>query len=398
MTGHPSVESAPGARRRGARGYNTKPLAFEEEVRPLVEEVLGSVSRALDEFDGVAAADGPMAGLLALLPRIGASDAPALVRGESGTGKELVARAIHQLSPRREAPFVAINCAALNEGVLEAELFGAARGAYTGASHDRAGVFDAAAGGTLLLDEIAESSPALQAKLLRVIQEGEFHRVGDPRHGIRTDVRVIAATHRDLEAEVREGRFRLDLFYRLQVLLLEVPPLRERLDELPELVAHHARRCGVGALEIDPEAALAMRRHDWPGNLRELRNVVERAVVLGNGRRLRLEDLPAAFHSSPDRPADPGDHDALVTLRQAEEQQIREAMRRTTYNRSQAARLLGVTRRTLGYRIRKYGLEDELRAAASALQPTLPGVAAPASAAPVVREVQREHGPAPEPS
>jgi DNA-binding NtrC family response regulator len=375
MTGHPTFETVQGALRVGARDYITKPLAFDDEIWPIVCEVFGTPAARREQeppwFEGIAAPGGPMAELLELLPRVAASREPVLISGESGTGKELVARAIHRLSERSSGPFVALNCAALNPGVLEAELFGAVRGAYSGAIRDRRGIFEAAEGGTLLLDEIAEMPRELQAKLLRVVQEGEFHRVGEPGRAVRTNARLIAATHRDLQHEVDEGRFRLDLFFRLGVLPLRTPPLRERREELPQLIDHCARSLGYEApVEIEPDALEAILRHEWPGNIRELRNVVEQTFVFGRGSRLRLADLPAPIRTAGPGPRSPG---TVVPLQTAEIRSIREAMTRTGFNQSQAARLLGITRRSLGCRIRKHGLEAEFNLCSSRVQPCLPG-------------------------
>ncbi|MDJ0785322.1 MAG: sigma-54 dependent transcriptional regulator [Myxococcota bacterium] len=390
ITGHPTIGTVQAALRRGARDYLTKPASFDDEVRPLVESVLaagvaagsgsgrrGEIHAAFDGFVG----EGPLCEVLSLLPRIARSDAPVLIQGESGTGKELAARAIHRLSPRASGPFVAVNCAALPEELLESELFGVARGAYTGASQARGGFFEAARGGTLLLDEVAETKPTLQAKLLRVIQEGSYYRLGDASRPLETDVRVIASSHRDLADEVAEGRFRLDLFYRLNVVPLRMPSLRERIRELPALIEHLGRSLGPeGSLRVRPSAMAALRRHAWPGNVRELRNALEHALVLGAEGEIELRHLPEAIRgsaaepeasgeSSDEPPADgpsgespsveAGKEAGLESLEEAEARQIREALRRTGGNRSQAARLLGVSRRVLGYRMRKHALEQE---------------------------------------
>ncbi len=383
ITGHPTVETVQAALRRGARDYLTKPPSFDDEVRPLVRQILADPTpvdpsasdqdRAAAAFDGVADS-GDMASVLRLLPRIAATEAPVLIHGESGTGKELAARAIHRLSERAGESLVEVNCAALHEGLLEAELFGVAKGAYTGAHQPRPGYFEVADGGTLLLDEIAETTTALQAKLLRVLQEGVFHRVGDASQPIRTDVRLLAATNRDLPDEVAAGRFRLDLYYRLNVVPVRLPPLRERLRELPALIQHCAEGLGqTGPIDVEPDALRALRRHDWPGNIRELRNAIQHAFVVGGSARLRLEDLPEALR----RPGGPRDRGAAADspverLHDVEVRQIREAMRHTGGNRSRAAQLLGVTRRVLGYRIRKFGLEEEFRSPSKDAQALLP--------------------------
>ncbi len=383
ITGHPTFESVRSALRQGARDYLTKPASFEEEVRPLVDSILDAppastpASSAPDgAFPGVADPGGPMGAVVDLLPRVARSRAPVLVVGESGTGKELVAEAIHRMSDRSGGPFVQVNCAALHDGLLEAELFGAVRGAYTGATRGRPGFFEVADGGTLFLDEIAETTPSVQAKLLRVIQHGAFHRLGDPAHAVTSNARVVAATNRDLEREVHDGRFRLDLFYRLGVLPIPLPPLRERMAELPALIEHCARELGQpGAVVVEPAALHAMHRHDWPGNVRELRNAVEHAFVLGGDGVVRLEHLPRALRMGESQ-REPG---GLESLRGAELRQIRQALQQTRGNRSQAARLLGITRRALGYRIRKHGLEEEVAALEHRPQPFLPGFEPPPS-------------------
>jgi two-component system response regulator AtoC len=312
-----------------------------------------------DAFGGSAAPDGALGPLLRRLPRIAASEAPVLLAGESGTGKELLAAALHRLSPRREGPFVQVNGATLAESLAEAQLFGAVRGAYTGADRDRAGLFEAADGGTLFLDEVAELPPPVQAKLLRVVQDGEVHRLGSWRP-LRVDVRLVAATHRDLEAEVAHGRFRRDLFFRLNVIPVRVPPLRERLDEIPELAAFLAARLAGGVpVEVQPEALALLRAHPWPGNVRELRNALEHALVLGDGATVRVEDLPEALRRPasgvPARPG--GEAAASEPLARTEARRILEALEAERGNRSAAARRLGITRRTLLYRMRKHGID-----------------------------------------
>jgi transcriptional regulator with GAF, ATPase, and Fis domain len=298
-----------------------------------------------------------MRALVGKLPRIARSRASVLLRGESGTGKEVVATALHRLSPRSARPFVKVNCAALPEGLLEAELFGSARGAYTGAHADRHGLFQAADGGTLLLDEVGELPCSIQAKLLRVLQDGEFHRVGEPGHALRVDVRVVAATNRDLEEAVRLGSFRNDLYYRLNVVPVALPPLRERPEDLGPLVRNFlAVLAPDREVRLDPAARALLEAYEWPGNVRELRNALEHALVLGAGDEIRPEDLPAPVQ---DADAACGEEEG-ATLEEIERRCLAQALVKTGYNRTHAARLLGITRRTLGYRLRKYGLENEL--------------------------------------
>jgi transcriptional regulator with GAF, ATPase, and Fis domain len=295
--------------------------------------------------------------LLRFLERVAPSEARVLIRGESGTGKELVARILHANSSRAEAPFLAINCAALPEALLEAELFGHAKGAFTGADEDRPGLFERASGGTLFLDEIGDASPRLQAELLRVLQEGEVRRVGDDRQR-PVDVRVIAATHQDLEAMCAEGRFREDLYYRLNTLQVTVPPLRERREDIPLLAQRFAKRARARVPDAQPldDAALAsLQTRDWPGNIRELENAVLSLVTLG--------ELAHAAPTSPSGPQDlrvplgARDTDPVLTLAEAERRAIVRALRQTGGAKKEAAKLLGIGRRTLYNKIRAYGLE-----------------------------------------
>jgi transcriptional regulator with GAF, ATPase, and Fis domain len=281
-----------------------------------------------------------------------------LLRGDSGTGKEVVAAALHRLSERAARPLVKVNCAALPEGLLEAELFGVAKGAYTGAHADRPGLFQAADGGTLFLDEVGELPGSIQAKLLRVLQDGEFDRVGEPGRPLRVDVRVIAATNRDLDEAVRSGSFRKDLYYRLNVVPVALPPLRERPEDLVPLARSFLALLAPGReVRLLPKAWGLLEGYEWPGNVRELRNALEHALVLGDGDEIRAEDLPAALqHGHPE-----GDDGDDGTLEEIERRCLAQALVKTDFNRTRAARLLGITRRTLGYRLRKYGLDDELQ-------------------------------------
>ncbi len=283
-----------------------------------------------------------------------------LITGPSGSGKEVVAREIHRLSPRSARPLVAVNCAAIPEALLESELFGHVRGAFTGAVADRAGLFEQAAGGTLFLDEIGELPLPLQAKLLRVLQDGEIRRVGDSRNR-RVDARIIAATARDLHGDARDGRFREDLFYRLNVIPIRLQPLKDRPEDLAALIrimlARHADRLGVPTPSLDGVALRLLLQHDWPGNVRELSNALERAMVLARDGSIRATDLPAALLER-----SPAVGDDLSMKRHASEAQadvIREALRRAEGNRKMAASLLGVSVRTLFYRIKQLGISEQ---------------------------------------
>ena len=293
--------------------------------------------------------------------RVAATEATTCLEGESGTGKELVARFIHSRSPRRGGPFVAINCAALPEQLLESELFGFERGAFTGAQQAKPGQIELASGGVLFLDEVTEMTPAAQAKFLRVLQEREFVRLGGTR-SVKANVRVIAATNRDLHEAVTQGRFRADLYYRLNVFDVHLPPLRERLEDIPLLVAGFLREfdhtAGRG-VEITPEAMNALRQHDWPGNVRELRNVIERATIVCEDGSIRREDL-SLWSTSPAQ-VDTTDLDVI------ERRTIERVMRETNGNKRQASRMLGISRMQLYGRLRKYGLESRTEQAVDAL-------------------------------
>ncbi|HEY6175317.1 MAG TPA: sigma 54-interacting transcriptional regulator, partial [Kofleriaceae bacterium] len=305
--------------------------------------------------------------LRATIERVAGTRSTVLILGESGTGKELVARAIHDASPRRTRRFVAINCAAIPAALLESELFGHRRGAFTDAVRDKPGLFEDADGGTLFLDEIGELPLALQAKLLRALQEGEIRRVGDNR-SVTVDVRLIAATLRDLADDVREGRFREDLYYRLNVLAVPVPPLRERTEDIPQLARffaqRHAARHQLGEIELSDVAIEALVRQPWPGNVRELENVIERAVVLADGpgsRDLRVIDvdyLGTVMNVHPPGSAG-GDPQALSikkAMREMEQELIRRALGVTQGNRTNAAKLLEISHRALLYKMKEYGI------------------------------------------
>jgi two-component system response regulator AtoC len=285
-----------------------------------------------------------------------------LLGGESGTGKELVARAIHAQSPRASAPFVAVNCGAIPESLLESELFGHKKGAFTDAYRDKRGLFEEASGGTLFLDEIGELPLALQVKLLRVLQEQTLRAVGAVAD-TRIDVRVIAATIRDLQTEVREGRFREDLFYRLNVVYLHLPPLRERREDIPTLIEHflakYNAKLGMSVDGVSPEAMKLLLDHPWPGNVRELENTIERAMVLADGNRIEPECLPDKVREA----ADPvrmtlrsGELSIKKTVRIIEEELIRKALRETRGNRTNAAKILEISHRALLYKIKEYGI------------------------------------------
>jgi transcriptional regulator with GAF, ATPase, and Fis domain len=309
--------------------------------------------------------------VLALARKVAASPSAVLIRGESGTGKGLLARAIHDTSPRAGRPFVKVHCAALAPGLLESELFGHVKGAFTGAVRDKVGRFELADGGTLFLDEIGDITPDVQTKLLRVLQEKTFERVGSSEP-VQVDVRLVAATHQNLEQFIRQGRFREDLYYRLNVITLAMPPLRERAEDVPELALHflrrHAPTCGKSVAQIDDEALLALRCYHWPGNVRELENAVERAVVVADGPVLTVDDLPDEVRraAEADHETPPADGVATPLIggvraeRQLRDRREREALLRALAaaegNKAEAARLLGMARSTLVSRLKKHGL------------------------------------------
>jgi len=309
-------------------------MASSELIMPVVDD------------DGILAESGAMRAVLQLIDRAASCDTPILLIGESGTGKELLARALHNKSPRSSGPFLALNCSAIPEALLESELFGHRRGAFTDAHGDQPGLFQSARRGTIFLDEIGDMATTLQGKLLRVLQEKEVHPLGAPAPE-PTDVRVITATHRDLPALAREGKFREDLLYRINVIEVRVPPLRDRLDDLEPLVRHLLRKHGakIGKAEhaVSDAAMAAIRRHSWPGNVRELENLIERALVLGTGPLVTLEDLPESVKDGPSEPVSVGGR----RLADVEREHIEHTLHAVAGNKAAAARVLGLNRKTL---------------------------------------------------
>ena len=372
MSAHGTTDLAVEAIERGAYDYLAKPFQpselllllrktqERERLRRANLLLQRDVERAVGERPIVAASQ-PMIELLELLERTAAYKTTALLTGESGTGKEVLARAIHAQSPRRDEPFVAVNCGAIAENLLESELFGHVKGAFTGANRARRGLFAEADRGSIFLDEIGELPPPLQVKLLRVLQEEEIRPVGDSKpHSI--DVRVIAATSRDLEHEIAEGRFREDLYYRLNVVRLHVPALRERREDVPLLVDHFLARfrdaLGKPVRGVADDALDRLTRYRWPGNVRELENVMERAVILADGENLTLACLPETIVSPQADVSAEGVTDfSLKRARQAfEARMIRQALRATGGNRTHAAKLLEISHRALLYKIKDYGI------------------------------------------
>ncbi len=311
-------------------------------------------------IEGIIGRSAGLQRILDVLPRIAATDITVLLEGESGTGKELIARAIHRLSKRARNPFVVVNAGAIPETLLESELFGHVRGAFTGAHTEKKGLFEEADGGTLFLDEIGEMSPALQVKLLRALQEREIRRVGGNRVR-KIDVRLIAATDRDLQRLVREGRFRQDLYYRLNVMRLRIPPLRERPEDIPVLAEHFLRKAnqklGKHVREISPQVMSLLLRYRWPGNVRELENAIEHAVVLAVGHSILPEDLPQEICSEPVPSASTASDEHWPTLDEVERQHIVETLERFGWNLALVTRKLGISRATLWRKMKTYGLQ-----------------------------------------
>ncbi|WP_405241368.1 sigma-54-dependent transcriptional regulator [Lentisalinibacter salinarum] len=350
MTAYGTIEKAVEAMRLGAAYYMVKPF----EARELVETV-GRHVRATPGGNGPVAGDPTTRVLLKVAERVAASEATVTISGESGTGKEVFARYIHRCSPRAEAPFVAINCAAIPENMLEAVLFGHEKGAFTGATSASPGKFEQAQGGTLLLDEISEMALGLQAKLLRVLQEREVERIGG-RRTIPLDVRVLATTNRDLRSQVQEGRFREDLFYRLNVFPLNIPPLRERRGDILPLVANALENYAGGMRTVPaltPAAEQKLAGHHWPGNVRELENLVQRTLIMAAADTIDADDLIFEDGGHIAAPGGGADGDLQDDLWQREQQLILEALREGDGSRKFAAERLGISARTLRYKLAK---------------------------------------------
>ncbi|MEZ4380516.1 MAG: sigma-54 dependent transcriptional regulator [Nannocystaceae bacterium] len=413
LTAHGTVDSAVEAVKLGAFDYLEKPFD-RDQIHQVVEKAIATRARsgpssATAEREpapaaGATPAEAPSdpcvhAGMVGRSPAIAtireivgtvaASPSTVLITGESGTGKELVARALHLGSPRREQPFIRVNCAAIPSGLVESELFGHERGSFTGAISSRPGRFELADGGTLFLDEVSEIPKESQVKLLRAIQESEFERVGGVKT-IRVNVRLVAATNRNLEEAVKEGSFREDLYYRLNVVPIHLPPLRERIEDLPLLIEHFIRRCndrlGKEVAGITSAALAALERYAWPGNIRELENLIERMVLFASGAQIDVGDLPESYVTEGDDPDDPGDAEAGaeegadgepryirlplsmlgLDLKEAvragsrlvEEALIRDALGKTDSNVTRSARLLGISRRSLQSKMKELGLRE----------------------------------------
>ncbi len=374
MTAFGTIEMAVEAMKKNAFHYITKPFQ-NEQLKVTVKKALDNyrlvkenklLSQALSErykFGNIIGKSKPMLKVYDMIEKVAPSRASVLITGPSGTGKELIAKAIHYGSPRKDRPFISVNCAALAETLLESELFGHERGAFTGAVAMKKGRFELADGGTLFLDEVGEMPAALQVKLLRVLQEMEFERVGGTKT-IKVDVRVLSASNRNMREDVSAGHFREDLFYRLNVIHIDVPPLRERLDDIPLLVRHfitkYKEETGKGRVELSPEVWKRLYRYNWPGNVRELENVMERAVVLSKGETITSEDLPEDLRGAEtefdvDRFV-PANVPLQVALEKIEEALIRRALVACHHVQAHAAEMLGITKSNIQYKMKKYDI------------------------------------------
>src|SRR5579859_3708966 len=376
ITGYPSIQSAIEATKRGVYQYLEKPVD-RDKLLAVVNEVFQHLAALKRTIIG----DSPATkGMVRMILKVAPTAHTVLILGESGTGKELVAREIHRHSPRHNQPFLAVNCAALTETLLESELFGHEKGAFTDAHQQKKDLFERANRSTLFLDEIGDTTLALQAKILRALQEREIMRVGGTE-AIKVDVRIITATNRNLEQMLKEGRFREDLYYRLKVIPIVCPPLRERREDIEALALHFLRRAALTSGRklsgIAPDALQALRACPWPGNIRQLEWAIERAVLLGEGEEVRIEDLPPEVLEDPPAPvaAAPGSGAVAMPARDAEagpvipegsweeheKAKIMEALQRTNWNITRAAQLLGMTFRTLQYRLEKFEIKRPRR-------------------------------------
>ncbi|MBI2105100.1 MAG: sigma-54-dependent Fis family transcriptional regulator [Candidatus Omnitrophica bacterium] len=385
ITGFGNVSSAVEAIRQGAFDYLTKPIQpeeLEDTIKRALTQYIVPADTAEDPFAGIITQDPKVQQLFSIVRSVAAAPATVLLEGESGTGKRLIAQAIHRADPkRRQHPFIEISCGALPETLLESELFGHVKGAYTGAIRDRQGRFEVAEGGTILLDEIDAFTPALQVKLLRVIQDRLYERVGDTRT-LRADVRIIAATNRRLADLVKQGTFREDLYYRINVIAMRLPALRERPGDLPllveEFIARSSRGMGKTISGVTDAAMETLRRYRWPGNIRELENVIERAVILAKHAKLDVDDLPDEMRFRSDAPAmavddreegakgtpadaQPGDAALKDALKTPERDIILKVLAEVRWNRSEAAKRLGIHRSTLYHKIRQLGIQTSSR-------------------------------------
>lgn len=376
LTAFGSLEGAIEAIKQGAYDYLAKPFK-KEEIKLVVQRSLDHCRllrentkfreelKSKDEWSPLVGSSPAMLEVYKLVARVSESRSTVLLQGESGTGKELIARAIHGNSPRRDKPFVPVNCGALPDSLLESEMFGYEKGAFTGAVGTKTGLFESANGGSLFLDEVGELGQALQVKLLRVMQDHEVRRVGGTT-SIKVDVRIIAATNRDLEQFVKEGKFRDDLFYRLNVVRITLPSLKEREEDIPMLAHHFLQKCAAGTTTavrgFHPDTMECLKRYRWPGNVRELENAIERAVSLSHGPLLTPDDLPASIRQAPGpaehKPemADTGES-VYLTLEEVEKRHLMRVLKETKGNKVKAAKILGIDRRTLYRMAERFGLD-----------------------------------------
>ena len=364
MTAYGSLETTMDALRQGAWDYISKPFS-PDECRRLVKKVLefrqlrqrrsGAPPAAIEE--GRLLGSSPaMVEFYKQIARISDSPASVLIEGESGTGKELTARSLHYMSPRRQKPFVVVHCGAIPDNLLESELFGYERGAFTGADHQHAGLIESAKEGTIFLDEITEMSTALQSKFLRFMQNGEVRRIGG--HEVRhVATRVVAAANKNIDEEVGAGRFRLDLLYRF-IVRLRIPPLRERRGDIPLLIDAILKKLGYSGVRVSAEAMELIMAYDWPGNVRELENVLQQTMLLSPFVVIVPENLPARFRCKTENEKSNGGQE-MTPLEEAQKEQILQALRKTSWNQSRAATALGIDRKTLRMKIRRYGLREE---------------------------------------
>jgi DNA-binding NtrC family response regulator len=388
-----TVTAAAEVARHGAFDFVPQPFDFkdlsqilrtahEQAARRRQTLHLEAALKAHDPFPEIVGRSSGIKRVLALVNKAARTLSPVLVQGESGTGKELVARALHANSPRAAAPLTIVDCGALQDTLLESELFGHERGAFTGAHGLKHGLFETANQGTLFLDEIGEMSPATQVKVLRALQSGEFRRIGSNRH-IKADIRVIAATNKDLRQEVEKARFREDLYYRIAVIEIPMPPLRERTEDIPALVEHFLRINAYGGrerLQVTPEAMVCLTRYPWPGNIRELRNTIERLSVLADSQVLTVDTLPPAIAKSGQEPSEPGfarpadgpqgDGASDLTLDEVERHHILRTLERHRWNKKRVAGILGIDTKTLYNKLRRYGVPIGTRGEGDAAAPS----------------------------
>lgn len=373
ITGYPTVDTAVEAMKEGAYDYIVKPFN-PEEIDLIIRNIIAHQKLAREniflrkelkkqyQYKDIIGKSPKMQELLALVRTVAESNTTVLIQGESGTGKEIIARVIHSSSPRADGPFVAVNCAALPETLLESELFGHEKGAFTGAVARRKGKFELANGGTLFLDEIGDMSPKTQAQLLRIIEEQEFQRIGGSKP-IKVDVRIISATNKKLEEMIQQGTFREDLFYRINVVTINVPPLRERKEDIPLLVEYFLKKYSIENKKeiqfVDEDALRLLMKHNWPGNVRELENVIERAVVITKNDFISPDELPSSITGSDAVSTALHEYDALLSIDELEKRHIIRVLKSCNWNIKKSAEVLKINRTTLYNKMKKYGISHK---------------------------------------